>query len=101
MIRNPYAGIVMLPVVEPEGRMTKQQIVIWTMLLVPFSLFPTVLGTTGAVYFYGALVLGLLFLASSVAAAFSNTRQDARRLLLASVLYLPILFGLMVITSDR
>jgi protoheme IX farnesyltransferase len=100
MYREDYAkaGIVMLPVVEPGVRKTRQQIVIWTMLLVPVSLFPAILGTTGAYYFYGALVLGLLFLASSVVAAVSSTRQDARRLLLASVLYLPILFGLMVIT---
>ena len=98
MYREDYAraGIVMLPVVEPEGRMTAQQIVIWTLLLVPVSLFPAVLGTTGANYFYGAFLIGLLFLASSVAAAFTHSRQGARRLLLASVLYLPVLFGLMV-----
>ena len=98
MYREDYAraGILMLPVVEPEGRLTAQQIVIWTLLLVPVSLFPTVLGTTGAIYFYGAFLLGLLFLSTSVYAALSNTRQGARRLLLASVLYLPVLFGLMV-----
>src|SRR5204863_5590038 len=62
MYREDYAraGILMLPVVEPEGRLTAQQIVIWTLLLVPVSLFPTVLGTTGAIYFYGAFLLGLL-----------------------------------------
>ena len=86
----------MLPVVEPDGRLTAQQIVIWTLLLVPVSLFPAVLGTTGAIYFYGAFLLGLLFLATSVHAALSKSRQGARRLLLASVLYLPVLFGLMV-----
>ena len=98
MYREDYAraGILMLPVVEPEGRLTAQQIVIWTLLLVPVSLFPTVLGTTGAIYFYGAFLLGLLFLATSVHAALSKSRQGARRLLLASVLYLPVLFGLMV-----
>ena len=98
MYREDYAraGILMLPVVEPDGRLTAQQIVIWTLLLVPVSLFPTVLGTTGAVYFYGAFLLGLLFLATSVHAALSKSRQGARRLLLASVLYLPVLFGLMV-----
>jgi protoheme IX farnesyltransferase len=98
MYREDYAraGILMLPVVEPAGRLTAQQIVIWTLLLVPVSLFPAALGTTGAVYFYGAFVLGLLFLATSVHAALSNTRRGARRLLLASVLYLPVLFGLMV-----
>lgn len=101
MYREDYgrAGIRMLPVVEPEGRMTGQQIVLWALLLVPVSLFPVALGLAGQPYFYGALALGLLYLAASVRAAFSSTRQDARRLLLASVLYLPLLFGLMVIDS--
>jgi protoheme IX farnesyltransferase len=44
----------------------------------------------------GAIVLGLLFLYSSIRAAFSKSRQQARRLLLASVIYLPLLFMLMV-----
>ncbi|MBA3805015.1 MAG: protoheme IX farnesyltransferase, partial [Acidobacteria bacterium] len=92
MYREDYerAGICMLPVVEPEGRRTAQQIVIWALLLIPASLFPTILGTTGPIYFYGAFILGLLFLASSIQAARTHTRQNARRLLLASVLYLPI-----------
>jgi len=51
------------------------------------------------VYFYGAIVLGLLFLYSSIRAAFSMSRQQARRLLLASVLYLPLLFILMVLNK--
>jgi heme o synthase len=99
MYREDYAraGIVMLPVVEPEGRLTAQQIVLWALLLVPASLFPAALGTTGRTYFFGALVLGLAFLAASLHAAFANSRQGARRLLLASVLYLPLLFGLMVL----
>ncbi|HEX3560297.1 MAG TPA: heme o synthase [Pyrinomonadaceae bacterium] len=98
MYREDYAraGILMLPVVEPDGRLTAQQIVVWTLLLVPVSLFPVALGTTGPIYFFGAFLLGLLFLGASIHAAFSNTRRGARRLLLASVLYLPVLFGLMV-----
>jgi len=99
MYREDYerAGIVMLPVVEPAGRVTAQQIVIYTVLLLPVSLLPTLLGISGAVYFYGAILLGLLFLYSSIRAAISKSRQQARQLLLASVLYLPILFGLMVL----
>ena len=99
MYREDYAraGILMLPVVEPEGSTTAHQIVIWTLLLVPVSLFPVALGIAGAAYFCGALLLGLLFLASSVAAAATRSRAGARRVLLASVLYLPVLFGLMVI----
>ena len=99
MYREDYgrAGILMLPVVEPEGRVTGQQIVVYTLMLLPVSLLPTALGISGKVYFCGAIVLGLLFLYSSVRAAFSKSRQQARRLLLASVLYLPLLFILMVL----
>jgi protoheme IX farnesyltransferase len=99
MYREDYsrAGILMLPVVEPDGRVTGQQIVVYTVLLVPVSLLPTALGISGKVYLYGAIVLGLLFLYSSVRAAFSKSRQEARRLLLASVIYLPLLFILMVL----
>ena len=99
MYREDYsrAGILMLPVVEPEGRVTGQQIVVYTLMLLPVSLVPTLLGMAGKVYLYGAIVLGLLFLYSSVRAAFSKSRQEARRLLLASVIYLPLLFILMVI----
>jgi protoheme IX farnesyltransferase len=101
MYKEDYAraGILMLPVVEPECRITARQIVIWSLLLVPVSLFPTILGTTGSVYFYGAFVLGILFLGTSIHAALVHTRQGARRLLLASVLYLPVLFGLMVLNK--
>ena len=99
MYREDYgrAGILMLPVVEPDGRVTGQQIIAYTVMLLPVSLLPTALGISGKVYLYGAIVLGLLFLYSSVRAAFSKSRQQARRLLLASVLYLPLLFILMVL----
>ncbi len=99
MYREDYgrAGILMLPVVEPEGRVTAQQIVVYTLLLLPVSLLPTLLGTSGKIYFFGAIVLGLLFLYSSVRAAVSKSRQEAKRLLLASVIYLPLLFILMVV----
>ncbi len=99
MYKEDYerAGIIMLPVVEPEGRITGQQIVIYTLLLLPVSLLPTALGLSGAIYFYGAIVLGVCFLYSSICAAISKSRQQARRLLLASVIYLPLLFALMVL----
>jgi heme o synthase len=98
MYREDYsrAGILMLPVVEPDGRITGQQIVVYTLMLLPVSLVPTLLGLSGKAYLFGAIILGLLFLYSSFRAAFSKSRQQARRLLLASVLYLPLLFILMV-----
>ena len=99
MYREDYsrAGILMLPVVEPDGRVTAQQIVVYTVLLLPVSLLPAALGISGKLYLWGAIVLGLLFLYSSVRTAFSKSRQEARRLLLASVIYLPLLFILMVL----
>jgi len=101
MYREDYsrAGILMLPVVEPDGRVTAQQIVLYTLMLIPVSLLPTVLGISGKFYFFGAIVLGLLFLYSSIRAAFSMSRQQAKQLLLASVLYLPLLFILMVVNK--
>jgi len=101
MYREDYsrAGILMLPVVEPDGRVTAQQIVLYTLMLIPVSLLPTVLGISGRFYFFGAIVLGLLFLYSSIRAAFSMSRQQAKQLLLASVLYLPLLFILMVVNK--
>lgn len=99
MYREDYrrAGILMLPVVEPDGKVTAQQIVVYTIMLLPVSLLPTLLGLAGKSYFYGAIILGLLFLYSSVRAAISMSRQRARSLLLASVVYLPLLFLLMVL----
>jgi protoheme IX farnesyltransferase len=99
MYREDYtrAGILMLPVVEPDGRVTGQQIVLYTVMLLPVSLLPTLLGTAGKIYFVGAIVLGLVFLYFSLRAAFSKSRLAARQLLLASVIYLPLLFILMVL----
>ncbi|MGH9908059.1 MAG: heme o synthase [Pyrinomonadaceae bacterium] len=99
MYREDYAraGILMLPVVEPQGRITGQQIVVYTLMLLPVSLLPAILSISGKVYLVGAIVLGLLFLYSSIRTALSQSRQEARRLLLVSVVYLPLLFLLMVL----
>src|ERR1051325_2935829 len=89
MYRDDYAraGIKMLPVVEPEGRVTGQQIIVYTLLLVPVSLMPTLVNLAGRAYLIGAIVLGAGFLFYSVRAAFKRTTWQARQLLLASVLY--------------
>ena len=99
MYRDDYAraGIRMLPVVEPDGKVTGQQIISYTLMLLPVSLLPVYVHMAGSVYFVGALVVGLIFLYFSVKAAFVRTAWQARQLLLASVLYLPVLFALMVI----
>lgn len=98
MYREEYsrAGILMLPVVDGDGRLTGQQIVIYAVMLLPVSLLPTLLGIAGSLYFFGAVLLGVALLYFSIATAFTRSREQARRLLLASVLYLPLLFLLMV-----
>lgn len=98
MYREQYAkaGIKMLPVVEPEGKITAQQIVIFTILLLPVSLMPYFFGVSGVIYLVGASLLGLWFLWTSIQAARAKSNEMARRLLLVSVLYLPIIFALMV-----
>src|ERR1051326_7539465 len=99
MYREDYgrAGICMLPVVEPDGRVTGQQIIAYTTMLLPVSLLPSVLGVSGKIYFVSALILGLLFLASGIRTALTKTNKAARELLMASVFYLPLLFGVMVL----
>src|SRR2546429_9856031 len=99
MYREDYgrAGIRMLPVVEPDGRVTGQQIIAYSLMLVPVSLLPAFLGVSGKLYLWVAVVLGILFLIAGVRAALSKLNQHARQLLLASVLYLPLLFGVMVL----
>ena len=86
----------MLPVVEPDGASTFRQIVFFSSLLIPVSLLPTFFGISGIVYFYGAIVLGLSMLAVGVMLARSGSVLDARRLLRASIIYLPLLLVLIV-----
>lgn len=99
MYKDDYAraGIRMLPVVEPDGRSTARQIVLYGMALIPVSLTPALMGMSGIVYGMGALVLGLWFLYSGVRVALERTILRARTVLLTSVLYLPLLYGLMLL----
>ena len=64
--------------------------------LIPVSLFPVLLGMTGKIYLVGALLLGGWFLYTGVRVAFDLTNIRARSVLLASVIYLPLIYGLMV-----
>lgn len=103
MYREDYgrAGMLMLPVVEPDGRSTARQIVICSALLIPASLFPAYLSMSGRLYVFGALLLGAFFLHSGLQVAFDRTAARARRVLLASVIYLPLLYGLMLLDSPK
>ena len=99
MYRDDYqrAGIQMLPVVEPDGESTARQILLYSVLLIPISLLPKWLGMTGNVYLVGAMALGLWFLYAGIRVSLDRTKVRARRVLLTSVVYLPVLYALMVL----
>jgi protoheme IX farnesyltransferase len=99
LYREDYAraGIRMLPVVDADGKSTARQIVGCSFLLLPVSLLPVWMGLAGWVYFGGAVILGLWFLYASLRAAQAVSKLEARRLLQASVIYLPLLFVLMTL----
>jgi protoheme IX farnesyltransferase len=99
MYKEDYAraGIRMLPVVEPDCRSTARQIVLYGLALIPVSLVPSVLGMSGRIYLVGALALGLWFLYSGVRVAIERSILRARNVLVTSVLYLPLIYGLMLI----
>ena len=99
MYREQYAkaGILMLPVIEKDGKLTARQIVIFTVILLPISLAPYFIGIAGLIYLIGAILLGIWFLWASVVAARAKSIEKSRKLLMVSVIYLPILFILMVL----
>jgi len=99
MYREDYerAGIRMLPVVEPDGESTARRILLYSLALIPISLAPKFLTMTGNLYLIGALALGLFFVYAGWRVSMDRTRQRARAVLLASVVYLPVLYGLMLL----
>ena len=99
--REDYAraGFAMLPVIEPDGRSTAQQAVIYAAAVLPLSLAPTLIGMAGPTYFAGAVVLGIGFVWLALRFARSRSIRDARRLFFGSIIYLPILWLLMI--GDR
>lgn len=101
--RDEYAraGFKMLPVIDPDGRRTGSQAVSHTLALVPVSLCPALLRLTGWFYFAGALLLGLVFIWSAVQFSRQLTVARARQLFYVSILYLPLLLGLMVLDKVR
>ncbi len=99
MCREDYqkAGFKMLPTVEPEGRRTFRHIRLFSLLLIFVSLLPSLIGMSGPFYCYGALGLGVALFLVGRGFAFSKTIEDARKLLKASVIYLPILLFLIIL----
>jgi len=98
LYRDSYAagGMKMLPVVDPSGRRAGAQAVLSALVLVPISLLPTLLMRAGVVYFALALALSVFQLACAVAFAWQLNDVSARRLLRASLVYLPTLMAMLL-----
>ena len=101
LYREDYerGGFRMLSVVDGDGFATGRQAVLGAMALIPVSLLPVTGGLSGIVYLFGALLLGLLFLRRAIMFAIARTAVAARRLMRASLLYLPLVLALML--ADR
>jgi protoheme IX farnesyltransferase len=99
MYRDDYAraGIRVLPVVDGDGSSTAIHAVVNCLALLPVALLPTLLGMAGPLYFATALVLGLGFLWSAIGLARRRSLADARRLLVTSLIYLPVLLATMAL----
>jgi protoheme IX farnesyltransferase len=91
------AGIRFLPVVERDGKSMGRQVVGHTLALLAVSLLPTLLHFAGEVYFAAAFLLGAAFLAFGVMLACFPSEGAARRLVLASLIYLPLLLAAMAL----
>ena len=108
LYREDYAraGIRMLPVVQPDGWSTVCEALFYAVLMIPVSVAPYYLHLTGPVYLAAALILGLGYLAYTIrfaritkALTAAESRGYARDLLRASVIYLPLLFAVMMLTA--
>lgn len=93
LCRDDYAraGLQMLPVIEPDGRSAARQAVLYAAALVPVSLLPTLLGLAGRAYMGIGFALSLALLGAAVGFLSSVEERGAKRLLMASVVYLPAL----------
>ena len=99
LYREDYAraGVRVLPVVDAGGASTERQIVSACLGLLAVSLLPTLVGLAGLIYFTGALVLGAAFAVCGTLQAFDPSSPAARRVLLASLFYLPAVLALLAL----
>jgi protoheme IX farnesyltransferase len=102
MYREDYAraGLLMLPGNDLEGRSTSRLILTYSLALLPVSVIPTLMGQAGLAYFFGALGLGLGLVIYGARLAVTRSNALARQLVLASVVYLPLVFGLMMLDKS-
>ena len=99
MFREDYkkANLKMLPVLELDGKRTNRQIIWHSLLLIPVSVMPSYIGILGMTYFWGALILSVVYMAAGFPLINNYSPDNARLLLKTSVFYLPALFGMIIV----
>jgi protoheme IX farnesyltransferase len=103
LYREDYAraNFQLLPVLEPDGAGTGRQIIVHSLALLAIGLLPTTLQLAGPVYFVFAFILGVAMLICGIMLAKSYSTAAARRLLFASLIYLPTLLVVMAVDKVR
>ena len=98
MYRDEYAraGMPLLPVIEPDGRSTGRQAVLYTAALIPVSMLPTGVGLATPKYLVGAIALGAIMMLMSLEFSVKRDLPTAKRLFFGSIIYLPLLWALLV-----
>lgn len=101
LYREDYerAGFSILSVTDRSGRISGQQALLWSLVLVPISLLPVIEVIPGPLYAAGAIALGLLLVVTSFGFARLPSMRSARQLFVASIVYLPLIMSLLVVTS--
>jgi protoheme IX farnesyltransferase len=108
LYREDYeqGNIRMLPVVDADGKSTVWRILAYSAALIPVSIMPVALGMAGRVYMVGAILMGAALFRVSMGMAYPQlpataaaSKVPARRLLRATIIYLPALFALMMVNS--
>lgn len=102
MYRDDYAGagFVILTGKDPDGSTTARQTLLYTLCLVIVSLAPAIIHLNTPIYFFSALLLGIGFLGLGLRFAWLRNRQSARLLFFGSIIYLPLLLALLVVTRN-
>ena len=91
------AGYRVLPLVDPEGRRTRGQVIILSMALALVSLLPAALGVVGPIYIFGAVLAGVAFNGCAVRYGFGRTRRRSGQLMAASLVYMPVILALLLV----
>ena len=99
LLREDYsaAGLQMLTVGDERGVKTRHQTLIYTLVLLPVTLVPTMIGLAGPIYFIGAVLLGAGFVWCAARFSWRISTERAKRLFRYSILYLPALLLLLVL----